>query len=246
KVGPEQLATVFNDCGRYPRVLFLSGCRSGESYDNLCSFSEQLVRLGIPVVLGWTLPVNDVAATEAACYFYEQLSIGASIAQALLYARRTLFAFEQKQQENSSYSRPQNWHLLRLYSDATPLDALVTAPRLWTRQVRAESKSRFLDPAGQQTEVCARRDFIGRRRLMQRCLAALRRPATHSEAEQGVLLHGLDGMGKSSVAARLADRLQADCQLLVWRGKMDETALLQGLQDHLSDVTEILNQSQQS
>jgi len=117
RVSPERLAEVFDNCGRYPRVLFLSGCRTGESRENLRSFSEQLVRLGLPAVLGWALPVYDDCASEGACYFYEKLSTGLSIAQALIYARKQVYDYEFKQHKKPS--QLYNWHLLRLYSDAS-------------------------------------------------------------------------------------------------------------------------------
>ena len=234
KVSPDRLATVFNDCEQYPRVLFLSGCRTGEAQDHSQAFSERMVTLGLPVVLGWALPVNDAAATEAACYFYEKLSTGISVAQALVTARRRLHEYEQDQVKQGRMLRPNNWHLLRLYTDATPLTPLISKPHAWTEQVSPESKQRFLDPVGQQTEVCDRRGFIGRRRLLQGCLRALVRPNNHPDAVLGILLHGMGGLGKSSTAARLADRLQASHTLVVWRGKIDDTRIRQELHGYLA------------
>jgi len=124
---------------------------------------------------------------------------------------------------------------MRIYT--SPLCALITSPRQWTEQVPQESKQRFLDPEGKQTEVCDRRGFIGRRRLLQKSLAALKLPIAHPNSVQGVLLHGMGGLGKSSTAARLADRLQASHKLIVWRGKIDESRIRQNLKTYLANLS---------
>ena len=55
---------------------------------------------------------------------------------------------------------------------------------------------------------------------------------------EGVLLHGMGGLGKSSLAARLCDRLP-DYRRLVWVGQVDELALLRVLGEKLDDAAAI-------
>ncbi|MBL8250669.1 MAG: CHAT domain-containing protein, partial [Candidatus Competibacter sp.] len=225
----DKLAAAFNH--RWPRLLFLSGCRTGQSLEQggLPSLCEALVAAGAPAVLGWALPVGDRDATGAAAYLYEQLAGGERLDAAVAHARQQLLV-----KDESRY-----WHLLRLYADASPLSALVTPLKtkgrasLSVREARAE----FLDAAG-KVEVCPRERFVGRRRPLQRCLRALKSVAGEEDYAEGVLLHGMGGLGKSSLAARLCDRLR-DYRRLVWVGQVDELALLRVLGDKLDDAAAI-------
>jgi tetratricopeptide (TPR) repeat protein len=230
----EDLARVFSDSGRFPRLVFLSGCRTGQSPDQggLPSFSESLVNAGAPAVLGWALPVGDQAATVAAGFLYDKLAAGVAVDQAVAFARQQLC------EQRSRY-----WHLLRLYCDTSELKPLVTPLRTPGRerfQVR-EARSEILD-AGGKVEVCNRTQFVGRRRLLQRCLRALRSFPDDPHYAEGVLLHGMGGLGKSSAAARLLERLRATHKAVVWHGGLDEIELIRVLSDKVESAGEILNQ----
>ena len=111
-----ELAAAFDH--HWPRLLFLSGCRTGQSLEQgeLPSLCEALVEAGAPAVLGWALPVGDWDASQAAAYLYQQLAGGDRLDAAVAHARQQLLA-----RDDSRY-----WHLLRLYANATPLLGLVT------------------------------------------------------------------------------------------------------------------------
>lgn len=223
----EDIAQIFRG-GRWPRLVFLSGCKTGQAIDqgHLPSFCEALVKNGAPAVLGWALPVGDHAASQAAKTLYAELAKGTRLDHAVAYARQHLF------KKQSPY-----WHLLRLYSNATPLTAHVTPlktqgrVKLLTRAAHAE----FLD-AGAQVGVCSRRDFVGRRRVIQRCLRVLKSQQGEEDYAEGVLLHGMGGLGKSSLAGRLCERLQ-DYRRLVWVGKVNEDIFISQLNDRLLSET---------
>jgi len=59
----QEIARAFQ--GMWPRLIFLSGCKTGQAADQggLPSMSEALVSAGAPAVLGWALPVGDDAAS---------------------------------------------------------------------------------------------------------------------------------------------------------------------------------------
>ena len=80
--------------GRFPRLAFLSGCRTsqGGNAGAFPSLAEDLVRQGFPAVLGWGRPIGDVVATDAARHLYERLSEGFSIAAAVGSTQRFLQA----------------------------------------------------------------------------------------------------------------------------------------------------------
>jgi len=219
----EEVAEAFS--GNWPRLVFLSGCRTGQApaRGTVPSMAEALVRAGAPAVLGWALPVGDVSASRAAASLYEHLAVGKTIDEAIARARRELL------ENRSAY-----WHLLRLYADATPLLPIVTP--LGTRGRAAlpvrEASSEFLD-AG-KVEVCPRDRFVGRRRAIQRCLRVLRSVQGQDDYAEGVLLHGMGGLGKSSLAARLCDRMH-DYRRVVMVGRLDEDGFLRAFSSKLED-----------
>lgn len=219
----EEIAQAF--AGRWPRLVFLSGCETGRASDlgALPSMAEALVRAGAPAVLGWALPVGDLSASRAAASLYEHLAVGRRVDEAVARARQRLLA------EESPY-----WHLLRLYADATPLEPLVTPLRTAGREPPHVRRARdeFLD-AGGKVEVCSREDFVGRRRPLQRCLRVLRSFPSEEAYHEGVLLHGMGGLGKSSLAARLCERMR-DHRRVVLVGNVDEDGFVRTLSDKLA------------
>jgi tetratricopeptide (TPR) repeat protein len=232
-VSAEEIAEAFQ--GNWPRLVFLSGCRTGQSPEQgyLPSFCEALVQAGAPAVLGWALPVYDVTANLAAGELYGHLAAGKSIDEAVARTRLHLL------REGSP-----DWHLLRLYVNATPLDGMVTAPRTPKRarlRIR-EAASEFLD-AGAKVEVCKREDFVGRRRSIQRCLRTLQRREGEEQYAEGVLIHGMGGLGKSSLAARLCERM-LDHKRIVFVGALDELSFISKISCWLNDPEAIglLNQ----
>ncbi|MFI2661912.1 CHAT domain-containing protein [Micromonospora carbonacea] len=208
----DQLAQAMQ--GHWPRLVFVSGCLTADAPDGgvFPSMSESLVQAGAPAVLGWALPVGDVSATDFAAALYRALADGQPLDRAVVEARRDLFHDKQ-----SSY-----WHLLRVYADRSPLAAMVTPLHTKGRkrlQVRPADQQ-FLDPQTQLSRVASRAEFVGRRRVIQRCLRVLRQPADTPGAAQGLLLAGMGGLGKSSLASRLLERMPTH-QRAVWFGRVD-------------------------
>lgn len=203
--------------GMWPGLVFLSGCKTGEAPQEgmIPSMSEALVEAGAPGVLGWSLPVGDQSASLLASFLYRSLAGGMSLKEAVARARNHLLT------ERSVY-----WHLLRIYADSSRLSALVTPlhhPDRTPFKVRRAS-SKFLDDEG-KIKVASRESFVGRRRMIQRSLDALRKPMGSPGSHEGLLLHGMGGLGKSTLASRIVERMQTH-QSAVWAGRLDETELL--------------------
>jgi hypothetical protein len=199
--------------GQWPRLVFVSGCLTGNAPDGgtIPSMSESLVKAGAPVVLGWALPVGDVSATAFATHLYQALAAGQPLDRAVVAARQQLY---------TSHSR--SWHLLRVYADPSPLTSMVTAlntdgrARLTVRHAAAE----FLDPQTRISRVASRADFVGRRRVIQRCLRTLKQPLGTPGSAQALVLAGMGGLGKSTLASRLLERMPTH-QRAVWYGGVD-------------------------
>ena len=212
----EEIARAF--VGMWPRLVFLSGCKTGQSPDQggIPSMSEALVSAGAPAVLGWALPVGDIAASVLSSRLYSLLATGTPIDEAVARARQHLFE-----------SNNPNWHLLRLYSDATPLSEMVTRPQSPGRVpvTGRRASEDFLDALG-KSKVASRETFVGRRRQIQRCLTAISRPDSSGKTDEALLLHGMGGLGKSTLAARLCERMDATHRRAVWLGKINEQEIL--------------------
>ena len=83
--------------------------------------------------------------------------------------------------------------------------------------------------------MATRETFVGRRRDLQNCLQVLKKPFDNPVAvsKVGVFLQGGGGNGKSTLAARLCDRLP-DYTKLVWFQQINETCLVNTLADKLN------------
>ncbi|MBU7019148.1 MAG: CHAT domain-containing protein, partial [Theionarchaea archaeon] len=194
-----------------PRLLFLSGCRTGEAPQSKAvnSFAHDLVLKHSSTVLGWGLPVLDPAATLAAAGVYFELSRGKSILDAVLFARQNLYK-----------NRFPDWCLLRLFSDGTLLDI-----PLVEKDQKMKVKARDIQYAylkNSQVKVLTK-GFVGRRRQIQRGLRSLKK----DEDKVGVLLHGTGGLGKSCLAGKLCERLKYD--LVIVNGELNAVTFVDAL-----------------
>ncbi|MFO0150574.1 MAG: CHAT domain-containing protein [Microcystis sp.] len=202
-----------------PKLLFLSGCRTGYSDgDEILSMAEKLLKNEAKAVLGWGQPVRDNEAADTAAILYEKLSQGFTLSESLAFAYQKLL-------ENQA----RDWHCLRLYVRGSIPEALVR---------RGQKKplppvsvvDQFVDPETKYLRVATRETFIGRRRDLQDCLQVLKKPFDNPKAihKAGVFLQGFGGNGKSTLAARLCDRLP-DYTKLVWWRQIDQTSLVNTL-----------------
>lgn len=206
-----------------PKLLFLSGCRTGYSDgDEILSMAEKLLEKGAKAVLGWGQPVRDNEAADTAAILYEKLSQGFTLSESLAFAYQKLLG-----------NQARDWHCLRLYVRESIPEALVK---------RGQKKplppvsvvDQFVDPETKYLRVAKRETFIGRRRDLQDCLQVLKKPFDNPKAihKAGVFLQGFGGNGKSTLAARLCDRLP-DYTKLVWHQQIDQTSLVNTLADKL-------------
>ena len=185
--------------GNRPRLLFLSACLTSGPDALFTSLSSSMIRLGVPAVLGWGGSVGDRQATRFAARLYDYLSLSNGLEEALARGRFELF---QADTGEAAPSMPGDWHLARLYLGPHGGGVLARGER--SRHIRdAESGYKeFLNTKDKTIPVAGRREFVGRRRQIQQILREFRQ---HSRA--GVLIHGLGRQGKSSLAARIANRM---------------------------------------
>ncbi|MGJ8641471.1 MAG: tetratricopeptide repeat protein [Opitutaceae bacterium] len=204
-----------------PKIIFLSGCETGkdDKVNDVASFARQMVELGVPAAMGWALSVGDFAATRFVAPFYEYLSLGKTVADALKYSRAEC---------QQSYAP---WPLLRVHTVGASLRQSIVKRRAGRVVPQARKATyRLLD--GHKVEVLET-GFVGRRRHLQAGIRALKTDTEHC----GFLIHGAAGLGKSCLAGRLIDHLRRadDWPLLVFKGTLHVEKILQELETLFRD-----------
>jgi tetratricopeptide (TPR) repeat protein len=198
-----------------PQLLFLSGCRTGDSIDAV-SFGRLLVeKYHVPMVLGWGRMVSDEQATHAGKILFHELGRGKSILDAVHRARFELI------KDFTNSERPA-WPLLRLFSSGTTLNAIVTKDQRWQPKPR-HMKHVYL--RNSQVHVLSE-GFVGRRKQLQTCLRSLKR----DYYKVGVVLLGTGGLGKSCLAGKICERF-TDHTLIIVHGRFNAITLENALTD---------------
>jgi tetratricopeptide (TPR) repeat protein len=174
-----------------------AGLRGGVAH----SLAEALVNAGLPAVLGWDGSVADRAATAFAATLYDGLEGRQDLADAVAAARRDLLNAPEE-------SKRRDWHLARVWLGPGGGGPIVGGNVRRAMMPATHGHKEFLDKKS-QVPVASHEMFVGRRRELQKALRALR-DGEHA----GVLLHGMGRLGKSSLAARIANR-RRDLRLAV-------------------------------
>jgi tetratricopeptide (TPR) repeat protein len=186
------------------------------------SLATALLRAGLPAVLGWDGSVADQAATRFAATLYRSLAEQTGLALAVAAARAALL-------DEAQGGPWPDWHLARLWlGDRGEAEQ----PFVQGRRKRSLLPANYMqkDLLAKDVPVAAHGYFVGRRRELQRALAAL------SGADSiGVLITGMGRLGKSSLAARIVNRLRDQRSVAVVHGRFGIALLLERLTRTLED-----------
>jgi hypothetical protein len=211
KITPDALYDTLKDFP--PRVLFLSGCSTGKSdkVNASESFAHLMVEKGIPVVLGWGLPVADVGATTFAAEVYEYLAKGKGVDEAVQRAR---------QATQESYHP---WPLLRLFTDGSWFVPLIAPGQSVRPKTARTTTHKYL--ADSQVKVLEQ-GFVGRRRELQQGVRVLK----GFGEKYGLIIRGPAGVGKSCLAGKVIERFP-DKALIAFHGELRKAEMLQKLRN---------------
>ncbi|MGO9779421.1 MAG: CHAT domain-containing protein [Streptosporangiaceae bacterium] len=202
---------------RWPALIFLSGCRTAEAADigAVPSLAEELIGQGLtPVVVGWGRPVSDEMSTKITSVLYRALAQGLSPGQALADTYRSML-----------YGDVPHWHMLRVFICGGMPGPLVTPALSGTRD-QMPVVPQWQRIAG-IIPVPERAAFVGRRREVQRLLRLLHPVGgTH---HVGILVHGMGGIGKSTLIGRVVTRLGDTYHLVVFKDYLTARALLDAI-----------------
>lgn len=201
-----------------PALLFLSGCRTGETpaEQAATSFAQHIVeQFHVPAVLSWGRSVSDQQATLAEQFIYQELSRGRDLLSVVQRARHELL-------QRFQTAPHQAWPLLRLYSDGRTHTPLVQP----NQKVRPKARQMVHTTLQNSQVKILATGFVGRRRQMQQSLRALK----DSRDKVGALLHGAGGLGKSCLAGKLCERFSSHVLIIV-HGRLNAISLQAGLKD---------------
>lgn len=183
--------------GSSVQCAFVSGCQTGKAppVAALGGICQGLVSDEVPLAIGWAASIADDVAIKFAKTLYNTLASGQSVDRALIQSRQAVRKICEERSDPS-------WTLPVLY--AATAQGLVFDPDPNRPPERPMRPSVVQQPLPGMTEGYAE-DFVNRRRELQRVLPALREGRI-----QILLITGLGGTGKSTLATRLARKLESD------------------------------------
>ena len=189
-------------------LVVLNSCRSAIAWDWTAfgNIARGLVREGIPYALGMQFVLPDNAALAVSQALYDFLLKGRSIEEAVRRTRRTLEHNTTLQNASWLASIPVLYTSLR-EQPAPPLKLTDGQPTIQPDPKRLE-KTVDLTALPQATH------FVGRSKEISQALDTL---LAHRPADF-VVLHGLGGIGKTSLARAVAERVSwyyDDCVLAI-------------------------------
>ena len=205
------------------RLVFVSACLSaadagvdGGGRLVASSLASGLVQAGVPSVVGWDGSVADASATRFAAQVYAGLARREPVAVAVGEAVRSLLG-------SGVPAVRSGWHLARVWVGPSGGGPLVDGARKRAMVPATHGHVTFLDKKSSQVPVASYEMFVGRRRQVQQSLRAL-----SQGTRSGVVLHGMGRSGKSSLAARIANR-RSDLALAVVFGHYDAVSVLDAI-----------------
>jgi tetratricopeptide (TPR) repeat protein len=168
-------------------LLVLSACDSSEA----AGLAETLVRGGVHRVLGMQSTVSDPGASAFAGAFYAALAQGTDLPAALRAGRVELAAKSEEHGEAHEWAIP----TLTLSRDAGPLVAPQASAAPAPPPAEVIRKDFSIEGV-----TYLEKGYVGRRDVERLLLRAFQR------GERVIVIHGLGGIGKSTLAARFLER----------------------------------------
>lgn len=230
----QQLAGLLAEYNSVKMVL-LSACQTGRAEE--FGLSGALLRAGIPAVLGMHYSIGDVAATLFTSTFYEHLCQGKTLSQAVFYARK---AVETKEIKERQY-QPNRFEISEWFTPFLYLNQYmgqwmnpnlpVEEEQYFYKHFRSSQffsgiKSIRLKSSGrikvdyEQAKLVGQ-GFVGRRKQLARLTNLLKSDV------RALCIHGIGGIGKTSLAARFLDNYyNKGFQILLFEGEITEHQVL--------------------
>ncbi|MFC0027997.1 tetratricopeptide repeat protein [Micromonospora chaiyaphumensis] len=225
-VDPETLIAEAIPEGRMPRVISLAACYTdADGEDGAGSFAARLARRGAGAVIATQTSVTDVYATRLFAAVYAELAasvrpdVVAAVAQARRRVQRDLATGPDPLTQ--AVAGMDEWSVVSVLAAAPSVTVVDgTAPAEPRAEIVPDLGGLLARPVGQ---------FVGRRHA-QRTLPGLLNDGTGT----AVLLHGIGGVGKTTLAAEVVRRLldtSPDWRLVTVTGPVTVDGLLTAVAD---------------
>ena len=192
--GADELVEVFDPARTGLQLVVLATCLSARSstVGDVHSLLRRLSRSGVPHVVAMGFPVLDVSGLAFAEWFYSELFSGAPFARVLHHTRRALLSHDN--------------HDIR--PDALAIVYQGSGAHFLTPELSAPARSEAHAPSRRDTT--ARSDvFYGRRREGRRL-----RDELSDRHRRAVCIHGMGGVGKTSLVRHVLGRLESRFTIL--------------------------------
>ena len=210
------------------KLLILSACETAMTGSE-GGVTEQAAAYGVPCIVAMRFAVTDEGAKIFTTELYAQLANAAPIAQAVAYAREALHrAVAQQREQASQIPHIAEWFTPVVYQNQA-MEALIDNKQLYLLPDNFYPKSTFLKT--QQSRLIGE-GFIGRKRYLIQLRQAFRKG-------QHVCLHGLGGLGKTTLAEAFAHNYgNRSHSVLIFRNahQINEAYILQSLHDELAEL----------
>lgn len=201
--------------GRGVPLVVLSGCSTAQAPEPAAEdaaaearagLARELLGRGVPSVLAMSEAVTDPYATELAACVYEELARAEHPVPltALSRARRRLEAARRRLPVGDPRGDWPEWSIPTLFLAGPPVplfDAGEGMRPVTPTPERVPEEGMVVRKVG---------EFVGRRAELRRLLAVLR-----DSRQAGALIHGIGGVGKSTLTAELLHHLGAEAGLVV-------------------------------
>ncbi|MCP4689057.1 MAG: CHAT domain-containing protein, partial [Desulfobacterales bacterium] len=206
---PDDLAEAIRASGRRVPLIFMASCHGGASASDAAGFAQAMLQAGAPLVLAMQTSVSDWYATRLAGKFYTHISRMETplASQALALARQ-----EVERERRAAVARGES--AFRLQPEYATPSLFITGQEaplvdfsLPVEPIRCETAP----PAGGVVPLLAVGDLIGRRKELRHIIRVLENdPGTVKKigAKAGCLILGIGGVGKSTLAGRVMQRMK--------------------------------------
>jgi len=183
-------------------LVVLSSCQTAQARfeRGIAGVTGTLLQKGIPAVVSMGLSIRDTYATAFSAHLYQRISDKKSLPEAFVVARQKIKEEEAEEIRQSNLKMlPLQWIIPNLYltHDVDLVDWRQPFEQLRPEDTRIIFANTTMEKSGVATDI-----FVGRREDFARIMPAL--------SEKGpIMLKGQGGIGKTTMAKKLIQRLKA-------------------------------------
>ncbi len=232
QIAGDTLAEVLQAFKQHLKLVVVSACETARA--ETTGIAGALIKIGVPAIIAMRYPILDRTATLFTATFYQHLCKGVTLSESMFFARKAIWDLEAKERAqqplNASLQNNKegewftpflylNQYIGRLINPNKPLEEVAYffqqhRSAFFFKGIKNEKLER--SPA-----KLVAKGFVGRRRQLAKLTKLFR------DGQRIVCLHGIGGIGKTSLAARFLDNYQnKGFEILPFVGEVTEHQIL--------------------